>query len=225
MEDMSTLDDTLTLEDMSALDDTLALEDISTLDDTLTLDDTSSMDDLSSLDAASSPDAGLSLEPVAGSENNDALLSDGTETGAEEPVLNDISLDDDMNLDADNFTTDSVTAESNDFANVIPEAFETGSGDEANIPLDDDMEVFIDEDIPLDELGDESKKEESLAAKAEKVNGKEDGLSTEVKEEVKKVLSYMDHLLESLPEDKIEEFAKSEHFDTYKKLFKDLGLV
>jgi hypothetical protein len=35
----------------------------------------------------------------------------------------------------------------------------------------------------------------------------------------------MDQLLESLPEDKIEEFAKSEYFDTYKKLFEELGLV
>jgi hypothetical protein len=38
-------------------------------------------------------------------------------------------------------------------------------------------------------------------------------------------LSYMDQLLESLPEDKIEEFAKSQYFDSYKKLFKELGLV
>jgi hypothetical protein len=42
--------------------------------------------------------------------------------------------------------------------------------------------------------------------------------------ELRKVLSYMDHLLESLPEEKIEEFAKSEYFDTYKKLFKELGI-
>jgi hypothetical protein len=35
----------------------------------------------------------------------------------------------------------------------------------------------------------------------------------------------MDQLLESLPDDKIEEFARSEYFDTYKKLFKELGLV
>jgi hypothetical protein len=46
-----------------------------------------------------------------------------------------------------------------------------------------------------------------------------------VKDELRSVLSYMDQLLESLPEDKIEEFAKSEQFDTYKKLFADLGLV
>jgi hypothetical protein len=35
----------------------------------------------------------------------------------------------------------------------------------------------------------------------------------------------MDQLLESLPEDKIEEFAKSEYYETYKKLFEELGLV
>jgi hypothetical protein len=34
----------------------------------------------------------------------------------------------------------------------------------------------------------------------------------------------MDQLLESLPEDKIHEFANSEHFDVYKKLFDELGL-
>lgn len=46
-----------------------------------------------------------------------------------------------------------------------------------------------------------------------------------LKGEIKGVLSYLDKLLESLPEDKIEEFARSEYFDTYKKLFEELGLV
>ncbi|MDR2742636.1 MAG: hypothetical protein LBB98_10865 [Treponema sp.] len=45
------------------------------------------------------------------------------------------------------------------------------------------------------------------------------------KNELRSVLSYMDQLLESLPEEKIEEFAKSEHFNTYKKLFEELGLA
>ena len=34
----------------------------------------------------------------------------------------------------------------------------------------------------------------------------------------------MDQLLENLPDDKIEEFAKSNEFNTYKKLFSELGL-
>jgi hypothetical protein len=46
-----------------------------------------------------------------------------------------------------------------------------------------------------------------------------------LKSELRNILSYMDQLLESLPEEKIEEFAKSTYFDSYKKLFKELGLV
>jgi hypothetical protein len=44
-----------------------------------------------------------------------------------------------------------------------------------------------------------------------------------LKHELKNVLSYLDQILESLPEDKIKEFAQSEYFDIYKKLFYELG--
>ncbi len=47
----------------------------------------------------------------------------------------------------------------------------------------------------------------------------------DLKEDVKSVLMYMDQLLENLPEEKIAEFARSEHFDVYKKLFTELGLA
>ena len=50
-------------------------------------------------------------------------------------------------------------------------------------------------------------------------------IPSHLKEELKTVLFYMDQLLEALPDDKIEEFAQSEYYDTYKKLFKELGLV
>ena len=53
----------------------------------------------------------------------------------------------------------------------------------------------------------------------------ENALSGDLKTEIKSVLSYMDKLLENLPEDKIAEFAQSEQFETYKKLFKELGLA
>ena len=46
----------------------------------------------------------------------------------------------------------------------------------------------------------------------------------DLQKEIKSVLSYMDQLLENLPEEKIAEFAQSEQFETYKKLFKELGL-
>lgn len=51
-----------------------------------------------------------------------------------------------------------------------------------------------------------------------------DEITGDLKSEIKSVLSYMDQLLENLPEDKISEFAQSEHFVTYKKLFQELGL-
>jgi len=53
---------------------------------------------------------------------------------------------------------------------------------------------------------------------------KKQSLPGDLTQEVKSVLLYMDQLLENLPEDKIIEFARSEHFATYKKLFSDLGL-
>jgi pilus assembly protein FimV len=49
-------------------------------------------------------------------------------------------------------------------------------------------------------------------------------LPENLKQEIRSVLSYMDQLLESLPEEKIQEFARSEHFEVYKRLFEELGL-
>ena len=48
--------------------------------------------------------------------------------------------------------------------------------------------------------------------------------NAELKKDIKSVLLYMDQLLENLPEEKIVEFAKSDEFTTYKKLFSELGL-
>jgi len=51
------------------------------------------------------------------------------------------------------------------------------------------------------------------------------GLSDSMRDEIKSVLTYMDKLLASLPDEKIQEFADSEHFEVYKKLFEELGLT
>jgi pilus assembly protein FimV len=45
-----------------------------------------------------------------------------------------------------------------------------------------------------------------------------------LKDEIRTVLKYMDNLLEALPDEKIQEFASSDYFVMYKKLFEDLGL-
>ena len=67
--------------------------------------------------------------------------------------------------------------------------------------------------------------QESTEEKEPEVEKEDNGVFTEeLKGEIKTVLAYMDQLLENLPESKIEEFAKSEHFHVYKKLFDELGL-
>ncbi len=69
---------------------------------------------------------------------------------------------------------------------------------------------------------------EELSAEEEAAPaGKQGGptaIPDDLKDEIRTVLKYMDHLLEALPEDKIQEFAKSDYFVMYKKLFEDLGL-
>ena len=63
-----------------------------------------------------------------------------------------------------------------------------------------------------------------LAEEEEKAEPVHSSIPGDLQKEIKSVLSYMDQLLENLPEEKIAEFAQSEQFETYKKLFKELGL-
>ena len=50
------------------------------------------------------------------------------------------------------------------------------------------------------------------------------GIPDNLKDELRTVLGYMDKLLEALPDEKIQEFASSDYFVMYKKLFEDLGI-
>lgn len=56
------------------------------------------------------------------------------------------------------------------------------------------------------------------------IGGDAETMPDNLKTEMKTVLQYLDQLLEALPEDKITEFAKSEHFTVYQRLFEELGL-
>ncbi|MDR2403845.1 MAG: hypothetical protein LBD78_07425 [Spirochaetaceae bacterium] len=115
-----------------------------------------------------------------------------------------------------------------DFAQVIPEGFVVESED-SSAPLDDigDMAAESGNDvIEITPEGiDESPAEEKAAAHTAAGSIVSEDIPPGLKQELRNVLSYMDKLLEALPENKIEEFAKSEHFDAYKKLFEELGLA
>ena len=135
----------------------------------------------------------------------------------EEPDLGEISLDLD---DIDDFeTAGGVAAKDDSIAQVIPEGFEEDAEDAAG-SLDDDLDAADDIGLAIDAESPALKNEAAPAAAA----GRND-LPPGLKDDLRNMLTYMDHLLESLPEEKIEEFAKSEFFDSYKKIFKELGIV
>lgn len=69
-----------------------------------------------------------------------------------------------------------------------------------------------------------SARQETLLQVATRKREQTVSIPLELKNEIKSVLAYMDQLLEALPEQKIEEFAKSEYFETYKHLFEELGI-
>mgnify|MGYP007056180012 CR=1 FL=1 len=112
---------------------------------------------------------------------------------------------------------------------------EAASDDTESVPRIEESEV-AGNDAPVLEAGvavlDEEAAGEDTAAPVMEAEVAEEShaedavnIPENMKEEIKSVLSYMDQLLESLPEDKISQFAKSEEFNTYKKLFKELGLA
>ena len=79
------------------------------------------------------------------------------------------------------------------------------------------------EAAPEPETEIQTSQENSSEAPSE-IKDRSNEIPADMKAEIKSVLAYMDQLLENLPEDKIAEFAQSEQFETYKKLFAELGL-
>jgi len=109
---------------------------------------------------------------------------------------------------------------------------ETQTGSEV---VDDvfDTEIYEAEPLHLSEVDDDeagvvepdAQEMPDLASIEQATELKSDSpLPENLKEELRSVLSYMDQLLESLPEQKIQEFAESEHFQVYQRLFDELGL-
>jgi len=179
-------------------------------------------------------DIDISAEETDVSElaKDDFNISSGDDFVVEESALS----DDSFNMGDSSDIDDSIDQ-------VIPEGFEAEL-EETPVPFDDDLEGHIAaEEIEEElELPEEAEEIEEIAPPPEltkpgkaapaagttiiQTGGKDDfQLTSKLKSELKNILTYMDHLLESLPEEKIEEFARSEYFDSYKKLFKELGLV
>jgi len=80
---------------------------------------------------------------------------------------------------------------------------------------------FVEESIGLPEV---EEKALSIKERGAKIEEAIEGLSDVEKEALRKVLKYLDKLLESLPEDKVREFASSEYYDLYVRLFDKLNI-
>jgi hypothetical protein len=100
-----------------------------------------------------------------------------------------------------------------------------GNDDSAGVEIDLDEYAPEGKLSPNEELRasqSPSEPEKSLSAAAEDaINDVGSELSVGDR---KKVLGYLDNLLGNLPDDVIKEFSKSQYFDLYKKLMKELGL-
>jgi hypothetical protein len=130
--------------------------------------------------------------------------------------------------------------------NVITEdSFESISFDDGeieDITLDENLEQTLPEDMKIEldfpsfEIEETAQETEADDDKNFEFPGSADAadagdpaiataeISPAIRMGLRDVLIYMDKLLESLPEEKINEFAQSEHYNTYKKLFEELGI-
>lgn len=188
------------------------------------------------LDTSGSIPEDLDLEPLMEDESQDILGSSG-ETFSE---MGELELE-----------TDSPSSLSFQMEDQDAQTFLEGSAPEESleteestleIPLDEDFiqdddgleesplesEVEIDEvldETPIQPLETSPAVEESAAPASPQPASGPRVLTESLREEIKTVLSYMDKLLENLPDDKIKEFADSEHFEVYKRLFEELGLT
>lgn len=110
-----------------------------------------------------------------------------------------------------------------------PDGFEPDLSQEESDILQEEISEEYQEAFPEDKLDEEvfpdpMTDEIPGGEEAPQPAAQASDLSASLKDEIKSVLAYMDKLLEALPEEKIEEFARSEHFEVYKRLFEELGL-
>jgi hypothetical protein len=156
-----------------------------------------------------------------GRSSDDVLSDDQT---SDDVLSDDQTSDDELSGDEsglDELAEMDIDSELADIEELSDESEEDSEYDlvEQISHIDLDLE---DEEEPVSAAGPESTGGD---APREQITGEREDLPGDIKEEIKSVLGYMDQLLESLPEEKIQEFARSEHFEVYRRLFEELGLT
>ena len=162
--------------------------------------------------AAAEDKADESVDSLADDVDLEALAAEAEELNDEIPVAPSV---DDLEIGELESPLDEA-AEAPAAEKEIEIEFESDLDKEA-----EEMQELIPE---LEELGEspEPAARPSPAASAPALEAT--SIPDNLKDEIRTVLKYMDHLLEALPDEKIQEFASSDYFVMYKKLFEDLGL-
>ncbi|TGK18684.1 hypothetical protein EHO61_09440 [Leptospira fluminis] len=95
-----------------------------------------------------------------------------------------------------------------------------------SLPPDPDLLIVLDEFADEDELSpiEEIRQTAEPAAAASASALTEEGEVQPTQEEMKRILLYLDELLGNLPDDMIREFSRSDYFELYKKLMKQIGV-
>ena len=221
----------------SEIDENLPEEiDIPKVDDIAVKEETNVDDIMVESSASDFMDSVTSDEPESVLSENENIEDISIDDIAEEPVLEEEVPSVEEAVTEENPEPVSETIESEPDVAEVPEiddepldiVFDEPSQEENNVIADIMSETpsinealteenvdYLEEDKPSDEINiaDEPVQEEEKG-----------DLPDDIKADVKSVLLYMDQLLENLPEEKIMEFARSEQFATYKKLFSELGL-
>jgi pilus assembly protein FimV len=174
----------------------------------------------SGIEEVESPEA-LTLEEPA----EELELEELDELGLEESGIEEVGSPEALTLEepAEELDTEEPLEELS--LEEVPEAEEAGVAEEDVLALDeleqDTAEVAAAEGLELEpeQLG--IPEAESEAGTSQPIS---DVLNEDLRSEIKSILSYFDQLLEDLPEAKIKEFAQSEYFVRYQRLFKELGL-
>ena len=240
-EDLSYLDDQsdvadesieLIDEDSTAEQEETELEEV---EDAEPADDETDFEDINieSFDIPSEQEIEVPLsdtEPVTEQEQSTIKMTEGR-------TIHELQKDEDF---PNPFADDSTTAETETKAEIIEESFTddvpavepeieetkpevSEESIEELTAVSEDAIPELEPEAENENVPGESKQETLLQAAAKKREATI-SIPLELKNEIKSVLSYMDQLLEALPEKKIEEFAKSEYFETYKHLFEELGI-
>jgi len=156
------------------------------------------------------------IDSVAGEVDLEALAEEAKELEDEAPAA---SMDDLEIGELESLEDGPVSAAAPQKEIEIP--FETGPDSTAESGLE---LLALDDEEPADQILDAEEVPEQPASDSRIPAPNGAAIPDNLKDEIRTVLKYMDHLLEALPDEKIQEFAGSDYFVMYKKLFEDLGL-